>query len=250
MPDISGVVFVCGTDTGVGKTVVSALLLALMRESGLNAAPMKPVETGCRSRRGAPFAADLDLSLKTAGMRPPPEELELMSPYRFKKPASPHLAAAREGRRIRNSVIHAALDRLRQRYRPVLVEGAGGLMVPLHGSCLTLDLLAELRVPILLVARSGLGAINHTLLTLNVLAQRQLKVAGVIFNDGPQEDPLIVADNLRCIPRLSGVRCLGRIRFHNDIKNLLAGAARNPEVLEKLVPGRRQWIRKVLRHVS
>ncbi len=242
--------FVCGTDTGVGKTAVSALLLALMREAGWAAAPMKPVETGCRGRSGARIADDLERCLAAAGMQPCDREKQWMAPYRLALPASPHLAARLERRRIQPAVIRQAYQQLTARYRPLIVEGAGGLRVPLNASFSNLDLIEALQLPVILVARSGLGTINHSMLTLAALAQRSVPVVGIIFNDGPDEDARIAADNQRCIPRLGRVACLGRIPFCHDLKLLMSSAARDPAVLEALVPGRKKWLRRVLRYVG
>ncbi len=243
-------IFICGTDTGVGKTTVVALMLALMREAGLPAAPMKPVATGCARRRGTLVADDLERCLRVAGMQVGAAEIAVMAPYRLALPASPHLAARHEQRRIAVPAIRRALARLTCRYRPVLIEGAGGLMVPLQGRFLTLDLIATLGAPVVLVARSGLGTINHCLLTLNVLRTHRLPVAGIVFNDGPDDDPRVSADNMRCIPRLGRTRFLGRIPFHHDIDGLFKRAAHDPAVLETLTPGRRQWIQRILRYAN
>ena len=243
-------IFICGTDTGVGKTTVTALLLALMRETGLAAAPMKPVETGCARNRDGLVAADLDLCLATAGMQPEADEKALMAPFRFSLPASPHLAARYERRRFAVPAIHQALAQLQRRYRPILVEGAGGLMVPLHGNFLTLDLVKQLKAPVILVARSGLGTINHCLLTLDVLRRHRIALIGIVFNDGPDDDPRVVADNIRCIPRLAGVRRLGSIPFYRGIESLLTSAATDPAILERLIPRRRQWIKRIVRYAA
>ncbi len=250
MTNIAPAIFICGTDTGVGKTTVAALLLALMREAGLAAAPMKPVETGCAQGRDGLMAADLELCLATAGMHPGAGEKSLMAPFRFRLPASPHLAARHEGRRIVRSVIERALAELQRCYRPVLIEGAGGLMVPLHGKMLTVDLVKRWKAPVILVARSGLGTINHSLLSLDVLRRNRIPVIGIVFNDGPEDDPRVAADNIRCIPRLGNVRCLGRIPYDHKMESLLMSAAREPAALERLIPQRRQWIRRVVRYAE
>lgn len=243
-------IFVCGTDTGVGKTTVAALLLASMRAAGINAAPMKPVETGCRRRHGAARAADLELCLGAAGLRPDARTRQWMAPYRFTLPASPHLAARLEKKRIDSGVIRRAFERLSARYRPVLVEGAGGVMVPLRGRFMLVDLAVMLDLPVVLVARAGLGTINHTLLTLEALAQRRLRVAGVVFNDGPGDHPLVARDNLRCIPRLSGVPCLGRIPFRRGMDAVARETAGETVPLTARFPGGPLLMRKVLEHAA
>jgi dethiobiotin synthetase len=213
--------FVTGTDTGVGKTVVSAALLSTLRSGGCDAAPMKPVQTGCVKRRGRWVAPDLEYCLKAAGLRPSQTERGDMAPYCFRPACSPHLAAARAGASIRCSVIRRAFRRLSQAHEFVVVEGAGGLHVPLNKQETMLDLMVAMGLPILLVARAGLGTINHTLLSLQALRGAKLEVLGVILNQStPGPWGFVENDNLLVIERMGAVKVLACIRYGDTLPTL------------------------------
>ena len=189
-------VFVAGTDTGVGKTLVAALLLARYRAE-VELVYWKPVATGADVERDRTTVAELVPGAGTAA-----------EAYLFADAVSPHLAARREGERIE-------LGRVAARWRELsavfpgagfLVEGAGGLLVPLDDAgALMTDLIALLRLPVVLVARSTLGTINHTLLSLEALAHRELAVAGVVLCGPPD------AENRRAIERLGGVEVIAEV---------------------------------------
>ncbi len=203
-----GTLFVCGTDTSVGKTFVCAQLLGFLLRNGVNAGYQKWVSTG---EQGRP--ADLEYCLRVAGLAREPAVADLQVPYRFLFPASPHLAAEREDRRVDPAVLVKSYHKLRQQYRFLLVEGVGGVLVPLTRELLLIDLVALLRIPVLVVARSGLGTLNHTLLTLEALRDREIPVAGVVFSDGPDpEEELLVRDNMRTVAELGRVEVFGRLR--------------------------------------
>lgn len=207
-------VFVTGTDTGVGKTHVAAGILAAFRAAGRNVAPMKAVQTGCHLRKGALVAPDLMTSLKTAGLRVDATEMKDMAPYCFKPACSPHLAARLAGTRISLSRIDQAYRRLIRSYDGVIVEGAGGILVPLNTKETMLDLMVRLQLPILLVARAGLGTINQTLLSLRILNEAKLTVLGVVLNQAtPGRWGQIENDNRRTIERLGNVKVLACIRY-------------------------------------
>lgn len=203
-----GSIFVGGTDTSVGKTFICGLLLAYLRKQGIKAGYQKWVSTGDKTG-----AADLDFCLATAGLATTPAEIDLQVPYRFSLPASPHLAAELEGRTVDPEIIIDRWHRLRARYDVLLVEGVGGLLVPLRRDLLLVDLLARLAMPALIVARSGLGTLNHTLLTLEALRTRAVPILGVVFSDTePQENQMLVADNMRTIAEIGRVEVFGRLR--------------------------------------
>jgi dethiobiotin synthetase len=170
--------FITGTGTGVGKTAVAAALLFLLNNKGIRSAPVKPVQTGVSPGE----KDDLDLCLKTAGLNPAPEELKLMCPYRFSLPGSPHLAAEEEGVVIDLSNIVRACQVLSSSYMALVVEGAGGILVPLTRRLTTLDLIRELDLPLIITARAGLGTINHTLLTLETASRADVKTTAVVLN--------------------------------------------------------------------
>ena len=198
--------FVTATDTGVGKTLVCGLLLRFLKEQGILVGYQKWVSTG-----GA-TPADMETVAGLAEMSFLPEELEWRVPYRFAFPASPHLAAELEGWVVAAERIEEAFFTAQASCEVLVVEGVGGALVPLRRELLLADLMARLQLPTLIVARSGLGTINHTLLTIEALRQRGVPIQGVVLADSfPHEEETIVADNLRTIAELGRVDVLGRL---------------------------------------
>jgi dethiobiotin synthetase len=198
--------FITGTDTGVGKTAVAASLVYLMNARGIRTAPVKPVQTGLPPEA----SGDLELCLRTAGLEASPAELERMNPYRLRAAASPHLAAEIEGTRIELERIVSGCRELSGTYEALVVESAGGLLVPLTRETVTLELARRLGLPLLIVARAGLGTINHSLLTVRTAKAEGLTVAAVVLN---RPEPaitdrfaeILIADNRRIIESLGGV---------------------------------------------
>jgi dethiobiotin synthetase len=167
--------FVSATDTGVGKTLVACELIRRLRSRGIDACGMKPVETGV----GEPGPLDaLALHAASGGGDP----LEDVCPQRFALPAAPIVAAEAEQRCVDLGAVRDAFARLTARHSCVIVEGAGGLRVPLTPSLDMAGLAAELQLPVLVVARARLGTINHTLLTLDVLHARGLRPVGIVVS--------------------------------------------------------------------
>lgn len=205
MTDILHGCFVAGTDTGVGKTVVVAALVSALRARGLPALPLKPVQTGVRP--GEP--GDLDLALAAAGIDVDPPLRRLLNPYGFPRAASPHLAARDAGAHIDPALIRTACHEVRLRDAIPVVEGAGGLRVPIADTFEMIDLAALLDLPVVLVARAGLGTLNHTLLSVEALHARRIPPAAVLLNEGiaPWDD--LAEDNLQTLRRqLTGIRVL------------------------------------------
>lgn len=212
-------IFITGTDTGVGKTVVSAVLLASLRQAGIDAVPMKPVQTGCTSRKGRLAAPDLEFMLDFAGVKPGKTSLDLMCPYRFKPACSPHLAAAMAGKSISLNRILASFRKLAKKHQTIIVEGAGGVLVPVSGRKTMLDLMKLLELPVILVARPGLGTINHTLLSIREIRRAGLELKGVIFNQTkPGRTGYMEKDNFRIIAVLGKTKILGFIPFNRNIR--------------------------------
>jgi dethiobiotin synthetase len=202
--------FITGTDTGVGKTAVTAALCHLLRGRGTDAVPVKPVQTGVAPGE----SGDLQHCLAAVGLRPDEVELALMNPCRFRLPASPHLAAEAEGTVVDPDHLIRCCAELSGKHELLLVEGAGGLLVPLTRTVSTLDFAVLLGLPLIVVARSGLGTLNHSLLTLHAAREAGLYVAALILNrTGPQseseDDRLIEADNVRVIAESGGVKVIG-----------------------------------------
>jgi dethiobiotin synthetase len=197
-------VFVTGTDTGVGKTVVACALLRGLRARGLAVGAMKPVETGVGS------AGPLDaIALREAAGSEDP--LHAVCPHAFALAAAPSVAAAAEGRTIGLSDLLAAFERLAARRDLVVVEGAGGLLVPIDRATCMADLAAALGLPLLIVARASLGTINHTLLTLAEAKRRGLAVAGVVISHAAGELTSADEANLSHLRRELGPRLLGEV---------------------------------------
>ena len=171
-------IFVTGTDTGVGKTFVSLALLEAFRARGLRTGAMKPCETGCEERGGVLVPADAVLLRDAAGAHQPLEEV---CPSRFRLPMAPAEAAAVEGGGFSIDNAVKRFQFIRERHDLTLVEGAGGLLVPFEGTQTTVDLVRSLELPLLVVARAGLGTINHTCLTVACARAAGLQVLGVVF---------------------------------------------------------------------
>lgn len=200
-------IFVTGTDTGVGKTVVTAAIVAALRAEGLNAGVWKPVQSGGSIGNGM---TDAERLLKSTGIM---EQPETVASYTFIEPLTPLLAAKQAGVKLTLEGILAAGEPLMQRYDALFVEGAGGVAVPLTDDAMVSDLIAQLHIPVLIVARSGLGTINHTLLTVSMLRHRSIPIVGIVMNDGDlsdQQDDPSIATNAELIERYSGIQVLGR----------------------------------------
>jgi dethiobiotin synthetase len=203
-------IFVTGTDTGVGKTQASCALLSLLADAGLKPQGFKPYESGCASLR-AP--ADT-LALREAARSTLP--VDALCPHRFRAPVAPGVAARRLGREPDWDVTLAAWERLR--HGPVVVEGAGGLFVPLDSRHDIIDLVATLRLPVLLVARAGLGTLNHTALSLQALAARRIPVKAVLLSRGTPARDTSERDNRRMLEARHGVPVLGPVPYLPDAR--------------------------------
>lgn len=194
--------FVTGTDTGVGKTRVTAGLAVGVRLAGVSVGVMKPVETGCAPGPAGLRAADAEVLAEFAGVM---DADELVCPARYELPLAPAVAAELEGRPVDRSAIRRAFAALAARYRLLLVEGAGGLAVPLGDGAVMADLAAESGGRVLVVARPGLGTLNHTILTVEYARARGLRVLGVAVNRWPETPGLVERTNLARLPEVTGV---------------------------------------------
>ena len=196
--------FVAGTDTGVGKTLVACTLVRALRRRGTAVGVMKPIETGV----GAEGPCDALALREAAGVDDP---LETICPQRFALPAAPTVAAEAEGREVDLDAVRAAFAILAARHAALIVEGAGGLLVPAAKDTSMADLAGELGLPLIVVARASLGTINHTRLTLEAAEARSLPVAGVVIShaNGPLSPP--DAANLDALRRHLGDRLVAEI---------------------------------------
>ncbi len=212
----TGAIFVTGTDTGVGKTIVAATLARLLRMKGISVGVMKPVTSGCHEESGLLVSGDARLLCQAAGTK----LCDDVAPYRLREAIAPADAARIDGVRIDFSHIKSAFERLAAAYHYVIVEGAGGLMVPLCGGLLVADLALELELPLLVVARPGLGTINHTVLTCYAARQLGLQVAGVIINGMPESPGVAEQMAPHQIGSLSGASVLGIWPERNEVDEM------------------------------
>lgn len=215
-------IFITGTDTDVGKTVVAGALAMGLKKIGFSVGVMKPVETGCKKVGKRLIPSDAIFLKKASGSR---DSLDLINPYRFEKSLAPSVASELEGVRIDISRILKTFDIMKKRHDIVIIEGAGGILVPVYKDYLFLDLIRDLGLPVLIVARPWLSTINHTLLTIRCAQEYGIPVIGFILNytKDLKQDPSEKTNPL-VIKRLSNVPLIGIFPFIRNLKN-------NPERL-------------------
>lgn len=197
--------FVTGTDTEVGKTHVSCLLLKQYAAQGLKVIGMKPIAAGCELVNGEWVNEDVQKLIAASNVTAP---LALINPYRFKEPIAPHLAAEKAGVTIDIKTIVNAFKQLQTMADIVIVEGAGGFLVPLNAKANMADLAIALGLPTILVVGMRLGCINHTLLTVDAIKARGLMLHGWVANhidpemDVQRENILTITEQLWVEPML------------------------------------------------
>ena len=200
-PTVSRGIYIIGTDTDVGKTVVAAGLMHLLLKNGCRAAYFKPVASGMTVCGGVHVSADAAFVRAVSGFA---EQPDIITPFSFADAVAPHLAARLACRRIDPAVIQKSLNDLKNRYDVIIAEGAGGLAVPFGDEgAMQADVIRESGFPCLLVARARLGTINHTLLTLSYAKSAGLRICGILLNRAGEN--LIEQDNIAMIKRLSGI---------------------------------------------
>lgn len=186
------VLFISGIDTNVGKTYATGILARQLAAEGHTVITQKMIQTGCTE-----ISEDIEMHRQLMGIPFTEEDKAgLTCPYIFTYPCSPHMAAERDGRRIDLSVITRATQELQKHYEYVLLEGAGGLMVPNDFHSLAIDYIREQNYPLILVTSGKLGSINHTLLSLYACRQQDIQVDSVIYNLYPHTDQLIEDNTL------------------------------------------------------
>jgi dethiobiotin synthetase len=213
-------VFVTGTDTGVGKTLVACSLLRAFADRGLKAVGMKPVASGAVPRGGGLVHDDVEKLLVAGNVA---ARREHVNPYCFEPPIAPHIAASGAGMRIDLDRIEACFNALAARADVVIVEGVGGFRVPLGPGVDTAHLAARLALPLVLVVGLRLGCLNHALLTAEAIAHRGLRLAGWVAN---HVDPRMAAaeENVRALETLITAPLLARIAF-TAMPDAVPGAA-------------------------
>jgi len=206
-------IFITGTDTGVGKTFISGALASALRGRGMNIGVMKPIESGCKRLQGSLVPADALFLKELSGSN---DDIDLINPYRLEHPLAPGTAAEMEGVKIDLKKIEEAYDRMGKNHDLMLVEGAGGLLVPLGDALLIADLIKSLRIPALVIARSSLGTINHTLLTLRSAEASGIEVLGVIINHVTPHVGLAEETCAGSIKKFTSIPILGVFPFVED----------------------------------
>lgn len=210
--------FISATDTSVGKTFFAAGLAASLQSRGHSVGILKPVETGAGER---PEATDGRVLARVAHWTGP---IDAVTPYVYDKATSPHLAARLNDERFDESRILGMHEELREKREVVLVEGAGGVMVPLRDDYAVADLIHELSIPLILIARASLGTLNHTLLTLRCCQDYNLEVVGIVVNVGPHpRGDLAESTNAEELGRISGVPILGTLPYLPPVEGASGG---------------------------
>lgn len=203
-------VFITGTDTGVGKTVVSAALAWILKRSGKKVAVMKPVQTGTNSGG----LMDIEFIQKAVGINHPLDEV---CPFRFSLPLAPSVAANLAGESIDLKKIHSAFYKLSLTHDTVIVEGAGGLLVPITETYLMSDLAFDWGLAIIIVARPSLGTLNHTFLTVESANARGLEILGTVINKFPPNPDIAELTNPELVLKMTGKPVLGVLPFDPEI---------------------------------
>jgi dethiobiotin synthetase len=200
--------FITGTDTDIGKTRVTACLAEyFIRKKKLVTAVIKPIQTGTED-----YPPDLKtIKNKAKGLYPLPPELE--TPYSFPLAASPHLAARETGSLISPRKILSSISKIKKNPEIdiLLIEGAGGIYVPITEKYMTFNLIKDIGAPVILVSDARLGTINHSMLTIEAMKNRNIAMAGFILNRVPPGPGIIEIDNRKIIEKLSGVPCIGTV---------------------------------------
>jgi len=214
MQKISKAIFVTATDTEVGKTVISCALGLALKKKGIDVGIMKPLQCS---------GDDTDFLIKVLGIK---DEKSLVNPYYAQEPLAPYLAFKRAKIKINLGKIFSAYQELKKRHEFLIVEGAGGLLVPIKENYLVADLIRDLDIPLIIIARSGLGTLNHTLLTQRYALDYGLKLKGIIIN-GWKNKTLAEKTNpqtLKCFlntPLLAVMPFIDKVKSKNGLKILL-----------------------------
>jgi dethiobiotin synthetase len=199
-------VFVTGTDTEVGKTVLAAAICAAAAAKGIKVAAFKPVVTGINEPEGPAWPRDHDLLATVANAGQAPEEI---APYTYEPAVSPHLAQELAGEEVDPDSLVAAARAEAEKGEALVVEGVGGLLVPLAKEYLVRDFAGELSLPIVIAARPGLGTINHSLLTIEAARAVALRIQAVVLTPWPDEPSDMERSNMETIERFGEVPVIG-----------------------------------------
>lgn len=209
--------FITGTDTAVGKTVIVAAVIKVIRALGINVCGMKPIETGCPRIGSNPYPSDGAFIKKAAGMD---EAITHITPYCFESPVAPSLASEMEGKPVSIDRIIGELQSLMKRYHAAVVEGIGGILVPIKRDYFVIDLIRDLELPLIVVSRPSLGTLNHTLLTVHHALRAGIEVTGIVINFVRAPEGTIAENtNPLLLQQMSPVPVMGIFPHLEDLEN-------------------------------
>ncbi|HLA00770.1 MAG TPA: dethiobiotin synthase [Thermodesulfovibrionales bacterium] len=242
--------FITGTDTGVGKTVIAGALILIIKHMGCRVCGMKPIETGCMKSENVVQKAESrvkdTLLIPADGMflkeiADMDDSIDIITPIRFENPLAPFPASEIEGTPVDIEKIKKAFEDLLRKYDMAVIEGIGGLLVPLNRNYFVLDLIKHFGLPIVIVSRPGLGTINHTLLTVNYAIKEGINVAGIIMNYSQSPEKTLAEEtNPKVIRQISPVPLIGIFPYLEDLeKSTMEQAAvktLNLEIIRNYLP--------------
>lgn len=205
--------FVTGTDTGVGKTEIAAYIARRLANKGLKVGVMKPIATGVGRS-----CEDVEILRKSVGSKDPED---CINPISLKLPFAPMVASRIEKAKIDMKRVWESFKKLKRENDVVIAEGVGGVMVPIYKRAnriyYVLDMIKEMKFPVIVVSRPNLGTINHTAMTIETLRRRKIKIKGIILNyTSLIKKDLSVKTNPRAIERLTGIRVLGIMHYNKN----------------------------------
>jgi dethiobiotin synthetase len=215
--------FITGTDTGVGKTIVSAAILRTFIKKGLKVGAMKPIETGCLNKDGVLLPSDGMFLRDMAEMN---DSLDIVTPVKFETPVSPLVASRLEDMEIDLERVFKAFENLKKKYDYLIVEGLGGLMVPIlkeqkkkaEKVYLVRDLIKNMELEVIIVTRPTLGTINHTLLTVEALKSKKIPIKGFIINYSTKvKNDISEKTNPDILNELLDINFLGILPYLNEL---------------------------------
>ena len=215
-------VFVTGTDTEVGKTVLAASICAAAAAAGIRVAAFKPVVTGIDEPAGPSWPRDHDLLAQVANVGQTPEEI---APHTYEPAVSPHLAQELAGDELDPEDLLAQARAQAERADALVVEGVGGLLVPLAREYLVRDFAGELSLPVVIAARPGLGTINHSLLAIEAARAVALRIQAIVMTPWPDEPSVMERSNMETIERFGEVPVIGLPRTGPEPGSLAAAGA-------------------------
>ncbi|MBZ9686633.1 dethiobiotin synthase [Clostridium estertheticum] len=223
-------VFIVGTDTDVGKTVVTAGIMHVMRSNGYNAAYFKAALSGAIEVGNELIPGDAKLACEVSNLE---EAYVNITPYVYKAAVSPHLAAKIEKKTIDLDVVRERYNYLKEKYDYIIAEGSGGIICPLiddkRGLYALENLIVDLNMSVIIVARAGVGTINHTVLTVKYIESIGIKIKGIIINNYIEN--MICNDNIKMIEKLAKVPIIGKFKNIEGLKDHMVQAIRiNAEV--------------------